>query len=239
MFEQSSQIQMILVDDDDEFRQPVKSYLTRNGFAVQEASTVQQLLTIQQYFTADIVVLDLNLPGESGLSILQELSQTPNLSIVIASARTGPADRVLGLSLGADYYLEKPIDLKELEVVSRKLGERVKHCYLDTENTWIFDANEWTLTSPENEKVNLSATEYTIVAELSSGPGEPVSREHLLNCLDRFKSVGHERTLDVLISRLRKKFYDTKSPLPLRSARGIGYIFPDVKVRGRIRKLSN
>lgn len=233
-----SKITSIIVDDDDDFRHPVKLYLERNGFTVREASTIQELRTIRQNFAADVIVLDINLPGESGLSALRELCENPDLGVILVSARKGPADRVLGLSLGADYYLEKPIDFKELEVIARKLSERVRSHPLETENSWIFDADEWTLTSPENEKVNLSAAEYTIVAELSSKAGEPLSRDYLLNCMNNYKNVGNDRTLDVLISRLRKKFYKTKSPLPLRSARGLGYIFPDVKVHGRIRKLS-
>ena len=237
MVNQAPQITSIIVDDDDDFRSPVKLYLERNGFIINEASTIQELRTIMRHFTADVIILDINLPGESGLSVLHELCERPNLGVILVSARKGPADRILGLSLGADYYLEKPIDFKELEIIARKLRERVKGNSLEIGKAWIFDADEWTLTSPEQEKVNLSAAEYTIVAELSSQAGEPLSRDHLLNCLDRYKNVGNDRTLDVLISRLRKKFHKTKSPLPLRSARGIGYIFPDVMVRGRIRKL--
>jgi len=230
---------VILVDDEEDFRNPVKTFLDSVGFNTRDASSISGLRRIRKTFKPDIIILDINLPGESGLSALREIRNDKNIGIILVSARKGPADRVLGLSLGADYYLEKPIDFHELEIIARKIQERISWSKADENSSWVFNADDWTLKSPEGEVVHLSAAEYTVVAELSSQAGEPMSRDILLQAMDKYKAIGSDRTLDVLISRLRKKFIETKSTLPLRSARGIGYVFADVTVRGTIRTLGN
>lgn len=231
-------IRVLLVDDEEDFRIPVASFLRKRGMEVLGVGSVEELLTAQPEFGADIVVLDVNLPGQSGLDAVENVRRNFNVGIIMATACRGVDGRIRGLSLGADSYLEKPIDMRELEAVIRSLWSRIAptHSAAATE-MWQFDAVAWTLAAPDGVSVRLSAAEYRVVYLLARDPGIPVSRDILFQTLGKIASGPEDRSLDVLLSRLRRKLAASNHDFPLKSARGIGYVLPELKISGELRDI--
>ncbi|WOI08971.1 response regulator transcription factor [Thalassospira lucentensis] len=228
----SPTIKVIIVDDEEDFRIPVGRFLSKRGMEVEGVGAIEELSDLIGFFTPDIIVLDINLPGESGLAAVERLRRETNAGLIMATAQRGVNDRILGLTLGADSYLEKPLDVRELELVIRNLSQRVSTSPHPDSDLWVFDASGWTLKAPDGVSVRLSAAEYAIVAALAKAPGKPVTRDTLFLQLGKQPADGEDRSLDVIISRLRQKFVDTRHSLPLKSARGIGYVFSMVIMRG-------
>lgn len=229
------QINVIVVEDDEDVAEGLGTWLQEAGMQVRYAGDAESLYASLQAEPADIVVLDINLPGESGFSVAARLRAFSRTGIIMLTARAREEDRLHGLTLGADHYLTKPVNLLELETVIRNLYRRVVHSAAvqpaagpeDTlEEGWCFDARRWVLTSPGGRTVRLSSAEYHFLSSLVSQPGEPVSREDVLNSLNRANLQDYSRNLDTTLFRLRRKVEDEcQEPLPVRSVRGVGYVF--------------
>lgn len=232
-------IRVLLVDDEEDFRIPAASFLRKHGMEVLGVGSVEELFTTQPEFGADIVVLDVNLPGQSGLDAVENIRRDFNVGIIMATACRGVDGRIRGLSLGADSYLEKPIDMRELEAVIRSLWSRIAPTDRAAAATemWQFDAVAWTLAAPDGVSVRLSAAEYHVVCLLALDPGMPVSRDILFQTLGKIASGPEDRSLDVLLSRLRRKFAASNHDFPLKSARGIGYVLPELKISGELKDI--
>jgi DNA-binding response OmpR family regulator len=224
-----SDIHVLLVDDEDDFRVPVGRFLRRQGLTVADARSTGEMRAVLSSFDPDIIVLDINLPGESGLDALSRLRAESRAGLILVSAQRGVEERVQGLTLGADSYLEKPIDLRELLAVIQNLWKRLADVpSRERENTWTFDSANWTLRAPDGVTVHLSAAEYAVITTLSKQPGQPVSRDNLFECQGKSTPGPDDRSLDVLISRIRRKFSESNHPFPLKSVRGVGYVFPSI-----------
>jgi DNA-binding response OmpR family regulator len=240
-----SSICIALVDDEPDFRQPVARYLRKRGMTVHEVGSIEALQPILSEFTPNIILLDVGLPGESGLDALKRLREESKAGVIMVTARGGLEERIEGLDRGADSYLSKPVSMRELEAVVLSLWRRI-----GTNNTtraaeattndsmaeeWLFDAEGWALISPDGERARLSAAEYGVLSLLTEAPGEPVSRDHLFVALKKPPSGPDDRSLDVLVSRLRRKFSTSAFKLPIQSVRGVGYVFPGpVSRRGSV-----
>ncbi|TAN58008.1 MAG: response regulator transcription factor [Rhodospirillales bacterium] len=231
-------IRVMLVDDEEDFRIPTASFLRKRGMNVHGVGSVEELLAAQPEFGADIVVLDVNLPGQSGLDAVETIRRDFNVRIVMATACRGVDDRVRGLSLGADSYLEKPIDMRELEAVIRSLWSRIAPTG-DTaaKDKWMFDAAAWTLAAPDGISVRLSAAEYNVVSLLARDPGTPVSRDTMFLALGKIACGPEDRSLDVLLSRLRRKFTASNHDFPLKSVRSVGYVMPEIQMSGELKEI--
>lgn len=223
-----SKIQVMLVDDEEDFREPVARFLRKVGMEVMDVGSVEEMAQSMTGFRPHVIVLDVNLPGESGLEALKRLRAESSAGLVMVTAQGGVDDRIHGLSLGADSYLGKPVNIRELEAVIRSLRSRVapEQPASVPEPGWVFDTERWTLSSPTGEEARLSAAEHAVLTALTRHPGQPVSRDVLFTVLGRQSSGPEDRSLDVLVSRLRRKYPDSTTTLPIRSARGIGYVFP-------------
>lgn len=239
-----------LVDDEPDFRQPVARYLRKRGMTVFEAGSVEEFCCSLADKSPHIILLDVGLPGESGLDAVKRLREENNAGVIMVTARGGLEERIEGLGRGADSYLCKPVSMRELEAVVLSLWRRIGHD--DTasasgesptarkEEGWVFDTEAWALTSPDGERVRLSAAEYGVLTLLTEAPGEAVSRDHLFVALKKPQSGPDDRSLDVLVSRLRRKFATSAFKLPIQSVRGVGYVFPGpVSRRGPTQAISN
>ncbi len=227
-------IRVVVVEDDEDLCEALCSYLREVGMQVRGLLDAESLYGSLAEAAADVVVLDVNLPGENGFATAARLRAVSAIGIVMLTARVREEDRLHGLTLGADHYLAKPVNLRELETVIRNLHRRVlpELAPLPTplpavaQQAWRFDARQWVLTSPGGLTVRLSSAEYHFLAALVNQPGEPVAREEVLASLNRANLQDYSRNLDTTLFRLRRKVEDEcQEALPVRSARGIGYVF--------------
>ncbi len=227
----------LVVDDDPEIRSSLCSYLQSYGLQAQAAADGAVMRRLVQAGAADLVLLDLMLPGEDGLSLLRWLQQQhPNLPVIMLTARGDPMSRVVGLELGADDYVAKPFEPRELiariQAVLRR-GQRggAAAARVVRFAGWRFDRVARQLLSAEDVAVPLSAAEFRLLSAFVEHPGRVLSRERLLE-LTRAPSVDvNDRSIDLAVSRLRAKLGDTsREPTLLRTVRGEGYLF-DVGVQ--------
>lgn len=231
-------ITVILVDDEEDFRNPVARFLRRRGMTVHDVGSVEELTAVLPVVQPDIIVLDINLPGESGLDAVKRLRGICDAGIIMATARRGVDDRIHGLNLGADSYLEKPLDVRELEAVIRSLwGRLAPRAPEEPAPAWLFSPDDWTLTAPDGLSVRLSTAEYNMITLLAREPGVAVSRDILFQALGKTARGPEDRSLDVLISRLRNKFAASEHSLPLKAVRWVGYVLPEVQVQGTLKDI--
>lgn len=212
-----------VVEDNDTLRDLLVSYLEQSGRRVFSADCGEALNDILAVEALDIVVLDLNLPYEDGLSIAQRLRKShPQIKIVMLTARVRPSDRTAGYSMGADVYLTKPTNVAELEAVVRNLGSRKADV---PEQTYVLNRRAHVLTAPRHQQVVLTAVESLILEQLVMAPAEGLHVEVLIAELQR--QDGSDLTRDnlaVIISRLRRKIEVEFGATPLiQAVRSFGY----------------
>lgn len=227
-------IQVMLVDDEEDFREPVARVLRKCGMDVVGVGSVEDMATVTPGWQPDVIVLDINLPGESGLEAVGRLRAETAAGLIMVTARGGLDDRIAGLSLGADSYLGKPVNIRELEAIIRSLWSRLRQqppAPVASQPGWVVDMERWTLTSPDGEVASLSAAEQRVLTALTDRPGQAVPRDTLFAVLGKAAGGPDDRSVDVLVSRLRRKFTASTSALPIRAVRGIGYVFPMPVVR--------
>lgn len=218
----------MVIEDDDDLRDTEVRYLSGVGMTVYELPSAEKLTEQLARFPVDIVVCDVNLPTENGFSILARLRTTTKVGVIMATARALEEDRMLGLSLGADCYLTKPVNLRELEFVIRNLHRRLSDAAPPpaSKECWIFDPSRWTLTAPNGKSAQLTTAESRLLACVIARAGNIVTREEILAALGRPNIEAYSRNLDVTISRLRRRIEGIcEAKLPLSSARGTGYVF--------------
>lgn len=222
-------VRVLLVEDDADFRESLKLFLSESGLEVHAIGHAQELAQEIARHEAHVVVLDINLPGMDGLTAAAALRESCAVGIIMLTGRGEREDRFQGLSIGVDHYLVKPVDPAELELVIRNLHRRLHATPAATVEPanarWIFDAAQWILTSPGGARITLSRQEYEVLGRLVAHAGEPVSRLDLLG-VDSPDSESTGRNLDLVIFRLRRRVErECGCALPVLSVRGIGYVF--------------
>ncbi|RJX34208.1 MAG: response regulator [Oxalobacter sp.] len=227
---------VLIVDDDDEIRELLCNYLHDFGFETTGVANGVAMRAAMATQTFDILILDLMLPGEDGLSICRYLRATLNIPIIMLTARGDAADRVVGLELGADDYIIKPFDTRELvaRIHSVLRRSQTRHEILGgerlSEDRIVFDG--WTLnrtmrqlTSPQQMVVPLSNAEFRLLWAFVERPRRVLSRDQLMDAA-RGDLNAFDRSIDLLVSRLRQKMKeDPKRPKLLKTIRGEGYLF--------------
>lgn len=217
---------ILIVDDEPDFRTPIMSVLNSLGMEVKDAGTAAEMDAVLSHYEADVLLLDINLPDESGLQIARRLKQTRNIDIVMLSAQGDVEHRVEGLSSGADYYLPKPVDIRELlAVIQRHQPAADKHC--ESTASWQFHASRWLLTTPGGEEHSLKKSERDILNALISLAGKPVTRQQLYAALGTPDYPPESRKLDIHITRIRRRFTTDDYAIPIKTVRNIGYLFND------------
>lgn len=228
-----------VVEDDPEIRSLLTAALARDGFeaiACERGSALDALLAAR---AVDLVVLDIMMPGEDGLSICRRISSLDGPSIIILSAKGEDIDRIIGLEIGADDYLSKPFNPRELSARIRAvLRRRAAHEAAATQNRevyrfggWIIDLDARTLVNPDGAAVVLSSGEFALLAAFARRPRRVLSRDQLLDWTRGEDINAVDRAIDVQLSRLRKKLGDDpRDPQLIKTVRGDGYLFA-VEVR--------
>ena len=227
---------VLVVDDDPALRELLADYLGASGFVVDAAADGVQMR--QRIATArpDVLVLDLMLPGEDGLSLARELRRTSNLPILMLSARGEEIDRVVGLEVGADDYLAKPFGPRELLARLRALLRRARPASpagapADPPperyrfGPYTLDASAWRLLRGR-EEVAVTSAEFALLKAFVQHPGRVLSRDALVEWLKGYERDAFDRSIDVRVTRLRRKIEpDPAHPVYIRTVRGEGYLF--------------
>jgi two-component system phosphate regulon response regulator OmpR len=214
---------ILVVDDDDGIRSLVKQYLNKNNFLVTTAESAENALEKILIIKFDLIVLDVMMPGKNGLEFIQENKKKIDTPIILLTAKGETNDRVEGLEIGADDYLSKPFEPKELILRIKNILTKIKK---DNQKRVIvfdnikIDLNKLLIFKDTNE-FKINNTEKIILEKMINKPGKTFSREDIGQLID----LDKERSIDVIITRLRKKIEtDPKNPKYLQTLRGIGYV---------------
>ena len=233
---------ILVVDDDREIRDLLARFLTKHGLRVSTARDGVEMMKTLEDRRIDLVVLDLMLPGEDGLSLTRRLRvKGVSIPVVMLTAMGEDTDRIVGLEMGADDYLAKPFNPRELlarikavlrrssQVVSPILSGHGGHlCFAD----WSLDMATRDLTSPDGVVVVLSAGEFDLLQAFVEHPRRVLSRDQLLDLARGRIAVPFDRSIDIQVSRLRRKLGDdAKEPQMIKTVRGGGYLFTPEVVR--------
>ncbi len=221
-----AQGRVIVVEDEADLRDSICAFLTSSGFDAHGVPGGADLDALWRQEPADILVLDIGLPGEDGLSIARRMRAISNVGIIILTARVQAEDRVSGIECGADNYLVKPVVLRELALTAERLIERLRRNTAGPELEWVFDSIRWRLVAPNGAEVALTSAEFRLLNALALSPGAAVGCEVIMGVADKSAMESHRRSLDSVLSRLRRKV-ETESghSLPIKSVRSVGYAF--------------
>ena len=214
---------ILVVDDDDEIRSLVKRYLNENNFLVTTANSAENAAEKTSIVKFDLIVLDVMMPGKSGLDFIKERKKEIDTPIILLTAKGEVDDRVKGLEIGADDYLPKPFEPKELILriinILNKTKKNNQKRIIEFNNIKI-DLNKLLIIKKENE-FKINNTEKIILEKMINNPGKTFSRDDIGKLID----LDKERSIDVIITRLRKKIeIDPKKPKYLQTLRGAGYV---------------
>ena len=214
---------ILVVDDDDGIRDLVKQYLNENNFLVTTANSAEDASKKIEVVKFDLIVLDIMMPGKSGLEFTQENKNSINTPIILLTAKGEVSERVEGLEVGADDYLPKPFEPKELVLRIKNILNKTKR--RDLKRVIEFgsikiDLNKH-LIIKNSKEYKINNTEKIILEEMINSPGKTFSRDEI----GRILNLDKERSIDVIITRLRKKIeLDPKNPKYLQTIRGAGYV---------------
>jgi two-component system OmpR family response regulator len=225
---------ILVVDDDPEIRHLLKNYLEKNGFRVTSAAEGHGMWRALDEVRVDLIVLDLMLPGTDGMELCRTLRAHSKIPVIMLTARGDEMDRILGLEMGADDYLAKPFSARELlariKVVLRRTREMPGDPLADvpekmTFSGWILDTRTQNLTSPTGVIVPLSNLEYQLLHVLLTHPNRALTRDQLLDLTQGKDGGPFDRSIDVLVGRLRRRLGDNaKQPELIKTVRGRGYL---------------
>lgn len=225
---------LLIVDDDVEIADLTASFLRDRGYTVLTAHSAEDAEKVLEANQIDLMVLDIMLPGENGLTLCQRVRKTSKMPIIIISAITGDTERIVGLELGADDYLEKPFNPRELQARIFAIFRRTEtpDAPSGTKTAryrfagWVLDEATRHLKAPDGVLVHLSSSEFDALLTLLKSPQKPVSRDALSRILRGTTVDSHDRSIDILISRLRKKMAQTDPDRDfISTVRHQGYLF--------------
>lgn len=226
---------LLVVDDDAELRELIEAYLSQQGFDVASAEAAGPMDAFLAQNDVDLVVLDLMLPGEDGLSIAKRLKQRSDMPIIIISAQGEDVDRIVGLEIGADDYLPKPFNPRELLARIRAVLRRSGNpAVSDAESVVRFGEFEFDLSAHrlthDGKPVSLTSGEFDLLGILVRNPNRVLDRDRILDLLTGAERSPFDRSIDVRVTRLRSKIEpDPSSPTYIKTIWGKGYMFcPDM-----------
>ena len=214
---------ILVVDDDDGIRSLVKKYLNENNFLISTAENAEDAKKKIELIKFDLIILDIMMPGKSGLEFIQENKKKLETPIILLTAKGEPSERIEGLEIGADDYLPKPFEPKELILRIKNILNKTKKIsqkrVIEFDKIKI-DLNKLTILKNEKE-FKINNTEKIILEKMINNPGKTFSRENIGILIN----LNKERSIDVIITRLRKKIEDDpKNPKFLQTMRGAGYV---------------
>ena len=211
---ENNKIHILVVDDDNRIRDLLKEYLTEKDYIVSTSDNAENAKIKITQFKFDLIVLDVMMPGQSGYDLTQEIKKSMKVPIILLTAKGEVENRIKGLELGADDYIGKPFEPKELLLRIKNLN--IKHFVGNAQ----IDLNKMNIILEEkNKKINIS--EKKVLVEMLANPGKTYSREEI----GKISGISQERSIDVMITRLRQKIEtNPKNPKYLQTIRGSGYV---------------
>jgi len=229
------QAHILVVDDDREIRDLVAKFLKNHNLRVTTAQDGREMKRVLEDWSIDLVVLDVMMPGEDGLTLCRNLRANTQMPVIMLTAMGEETDRIIGLEMGADDYLAKPFNPRELlarikAVLRRSSQQEVSMVAQDGEsfrfNDWEFKPEQRELLNDEGVLVSLSRGEFELLDTFVRHPNRVLNRDQLLDMARGREAIPFDRAIDVQVSRLRKKLKDDpKSPSLIKTVRGGGYMF--------------
>ncbi|MGI9401600.1 MAG: response regulator [Rhizobiaceae bacterium] len=227
-------IRILVCDDELDVREMLQEYLGKRGYAVTTASNAEQLRAVLSSGDVDLIILDINMPAEDGLTALRNLRLEDSTPVIMLTAAGDAVDRIIGLEMGADDYLGKPVDLRELEArikavlrrnpaMATNTGESTGtaifgECVLDIEAAKLVGAN--------GDEIPLTAMEFNLLKLFAENRGRVLNRDQILEQAHDRSWDPFDRSIDIRISRLRKKIEThPDKPAIIKTVRGIGYVY--------------
>ena len=214
---------ILVVDDDDRIRELVKEYLVKNGFIVSIANNSEEAKIKISYFKYELIVLDVMMPGQTGFELTKEIKEKSNQPVILLTAKGEVENRVHGLELGADDYLPKPFEPKELLLRIKNIIKKNKKIDINKVSKIgeaKIDLNKM-FVQLKNKKSKINNSEKKVLLEMLSNPGKTYSRVQI----GQISNITQERSIDVMITRLRQKIEtNPKNPKYLQTIRGSGYV---------------
>lgn len=228
--------QLVVLDDDAETRELLRRYLQEHGFDIQGAADAAEFFRILDEHPVDLVVLDLMLPGEDGFQVCRRLRASSTIPIIMLTAKKDDVDRIVGLEMGADDYVTKPFNPRELvarirSVLWRTRGSVARDAVAPEElvyrfERWQLNAGTRTLKDPSGREVELSGGEFALLVVFLQNARRVLNRDQLLDLTRGRNSAPFDRSVDIQVSRLRRKIERRdQSPRLLKTVRGAGYVF--------------
>ena len=233
---------LLLVDDEPGLREPLAEYLSGQGFSVLEAESAAAARTTLGEATPDLVLLDIMMPGEDGLSLCRHLVETRDLPVILLTARGEATDRIVGLEIGADDYVTKPFEPRELVARIRSVLRRSERAPIVQDEELVYRFDGWTLdplkrklVDPDGATVPISTAEFRMLRAFCDHPRQVLDRDRLLDMVQGREAQLFDRAVDNQVSRLRRKIEaDSRNPQLIQTVRGGGYrLSADVTRTGR------
>ena len=226
-------VTLLLVDDERTLREPLAEYLTGQGFVVREADSAAAARTLIAGETPDLVLLDIMMPGEDGLSLCRHLAETRQLPVILLTAKGEAMDRIIGLEIGADDYVTKPFEPRELVARIRSVLRRAERAPEAAGEDMVYEFEGWTLdplkrrlVDPDGTLVPISTAEFRMLRAFCDNPRRVLDRDQLLDMVQGREAHLFDRAVDNQVSRLRRKIEaDSRDPHFIQTVRGGGYRF--------------
>ncbi len=226
---------ILIVDDDERLRRTVSRYLKKEGYVVREAGTGEEMRKRLAAEMVDLVILDLMLPDDDGLDLAREVRSQSDVGIIMLTGKVGTIDKIVGLEVGADDYLTKPFDHRELlarvRTILRRVPKEKKRALESSISSvqfegWTLDFVTQELKSPSDELVYLTSNQFQLLVSLVTQAEQPLSRKAISELMGGRNWLPLNRSVDVLVGKLRKKIeVDPKAPKLITTVRGVGYKF--------------
>ena len=226
-------VRVLVCDDELDVREMLQEYLRKRGYEVLSAPNAEQMRVMLGTGDVDLVLMDINMPGEDGLSALRSLRQEDSIPVIMLTAAGETVDRIVGLEMGADDYLGKPVDLRELEARIKAVLRRKHPRATDTEKTgsarfgtYTLDIEAAKLVGEDGGEVPLTAMEFNLLKLFAQNKGRVLNRDQILEQAHDRSWDPFDRSIDIRISRLRRKIEThPDKPAVIRTVRGIGYVY--------------
>lgn len=227
---------ILVIDDDETLALVVKAYLETDGYAVYCAHSGADALALQAAELANVVLLDLGLPDIDGFSMIPRLKAISSAPVMVVSGKEDTTDKVVGLELGADDYITKPFEMRELSArIKAALRRAPPQAATETEavsneriyfEDWILDRSQYQVFDKDGTAMDLTSGEFKLLEAMVMAPNRVLTREQLFDQTREASFDGYDRAVDIQIGRIRKKFDDNPSrPRIIKTIRGVGYMF--------------
>jgi two-component system, OmpR family, response regulator len=230
----ATQSRVLVVDDDAEIRSLLRDYLQKNEYRVTAVADGKGMWSTLEAAPVDIIVLDLMLPGDDGLTLCRDLRARSNIPVIMLTARAEEADRIIGLEMGADDFLAKPFNPRELlariKSVMRRSRSLPENLVVDDARAigfagWTLDIAARNLASPTGVVVALSSSEYKLLGIFLTHPNRVLERDELIDLMLSRDAIPFDRSIDVQVGRLRHRLGDdAQEPAIIKTVRGEGYV---------------